>query len=223
MAFDKLYIVNEMMIEIGEKTLQGLGEDAKSQRLATQSYEGTVEEVFAWRIDYKFATTRAELTQQTAEPISGYKYMYKLPKGCVRILSMINERGDEIQYKHRLEVYLYTENKKTKETEVLLTNETTCFIKYIVLRTNPARWKAWFRRLVILHGARKLCAPTSENDYRKLSLKQDLEDAVKDAKAANNAEDADVDSAGRNEFLGRNDVVESESGSPGAEYRGWEL
>ena len=213
MAFDDTYIINEALIQIGEKTIPGRGEESKPQRLAEHNYAGTVEEVFALRIDYRFATARAELAQQDATPISGYDYMYKIPNGCARILAMINESGDEIEYEYRREVYLYTDsNNKQQEDDVILTNNSTCFIKYIVVRTNVARWKPWFRKLVYLTLAAKLCVPLKEGDYRKLSIKKDLEDAIADAREANNAEDANVDGHGRNQMHGNNDVVESVTG-----------
>ena len=211
MAFDTLYLVNQMLLEIGEKTIGKLGTDSKSQRLAEQTIDGMIEDVYGLKIDYKFATTRAELAPHDATPISGYDYMYKIPNGCVRILAFIDENGKEREYKYRREVYLYTDGSTAKEDDVILSDENKCFIKFIVLRTNPARMPAWFRRLVILTGASRMCVPISKDDYRKLSIKNDLKQAIKDAKAANNAEDADV-YKNRDVFKGNNEVVEGTMG-----------
>ena len=208
MAFDKLYIVNEMMIEIGEKTLQGLGEDAKSQRLATQSYDGTVEEVFALPIPYHFATTRAQLSRLVATPAFGYDYMYYWPEGCFRIIETVNSESKYVKYEFRREVYLHTENGKIVQDDVLLCDQDECYVKFIVLRTNPACWPAWFRRLVILRGACKLCAPLNENDYRKMSLKKDYEEAKDDARAANAADAKDVSETGADEFDGSDNIAD---------------
>jgi hypothetical protein len=206
MAFDKLYVVNRMMICIGETTLASLGTDSKSQRLANDIFDGIVAEVFALPIEWHFATAHAELAKVATDPALGYDHQYKLPDGCVRVISTIDENYRDIHYEYEIGVYCHTENGKVVQDDVLLCDQDEVFVKYIVLRTNPGSWRAWFTKLVILTGAIEMCAPIAENDYRKMSLQRDLDTAMDTARYANGLEGMDVDIEGRDLLDGQKDI-----------------
>jgi len=208
MAFDRLYLANCMLIEIGEKTLPSLGTDSKSQRLAEDIIDGNTAETFALPIDYHFATAYAELTRIAVDPAFGYDHQYKMPDGCVRVISTIDENYQDLKYKYERGVYCHVENGQMVQDDVLLCDQDKVFIKFIVLRTNPGRWPAWFTRLVVLKGARKMCVPLSENDYRKLSIKQDYKEALADAMAANGLDAMNVTEDGRDEFSGEKNIAD---------------
>ena len=207
MAFDDLYVVNRMMIAIGQKRLSALGEDSKSQRLAEDVYDGIVKEVFEL-LAPKFATTRAELTALEAAPAFGYDYQYKLPSGCVRILETVDEDSNTVHYEYRREDYVHVENKKTVHDDVLLCDQEECFIRYIVLRTNSGRWPGWFTKVVYLTGAVELVTPIVGDDYRALRLENRLEKAIDEARAADGAEDMDVDATGRDVDSGEQNIAD---------------
>lgn len=206
MAFDKLYVVNRMMIAIGQKTLDNLGTDSKSQRLANDIFDGIVAEVFALPIDWHFATTPAELTKISTDPALGYDHQYKLPDGCVRVISTVDENCRDVHYKYEIGVYCHTENGKMVQDDVLLCDQDEVFIKYIVLRTNPGHWKAWFTKVVILTGACELVMPIEGDDYRALRLQNRLDKALDDARAANGLDGMDVDEDGRDVLDGQKDI-----------------
>jgi len=208
MALDKIYIVNRMLIKIGEKTLASLGTDSKSQRLVTDIYDGIVDEVFALDIPYKFATARAQLTRHADTPDFGYDYMYKLPNDCVRILETVDVNSRLVKYDYRREVYCSVVAGRTKQEDVILCDREYCYVKYIVKRTNPATWKPWFRKLVILTGAIELCVPITEHDYRKLTLQKDLDEAIGMARSANGVEDMDTDDFGRDVDSGDQNIAD---------------
>jgi len=195
-----------MMIAIGQKTLSSLGKDAKSQRLANDIYDGIVQEVFEL-LAPKFATARAELSQ-LGTPAFGYEYQYKKPDGCVRVLETVDEDSKTVHYEYRSEVYSRVENSKMVHDDVILCDQEECFIKFIVLRTNPARWPAWFRKVVYLTGAVELVTPIEGDEYRALRLEKRLEKAIDDARAANGAEDMDVDETGRDTDSGEPNIAD---------------
>ena len=206
MAFDKLYVVNRMMIAIGQKTLSSLGTDSKSQRLANDIIDGIIAEVFALPIDWHFATTYAELTKIATDPAVGYDHQYKLPAGCVRVISTLDENCKEVHYKYEIGVYCHTENGKVVQDDVLMCDQDEVFVKYIVLRTNPGHWKPWFTKVVILTGAVELCIPIVGDDYRALRLQNRLDKALDDARAANGLAGMDVDDSGRDVLEGPPDI-----------------
>jgi len=206
MAFDKLYVVNRMMIAIGQKTLASLGTDSKSQRAANDTFDGIVAEVFALPIDYHFATAYAELVKIATDPALGYDHQYKLPDGCVRVISTVDENCRDVHYKYEIGVYCHTENGKMVQDDVLLCNQDEVFVKCIVLRTNPGHWPAWFTKVVILTGACELCVHIEGDDYRALRLQTRLEQALDDARAANGLEGMDVDEEGRDFLAGQKDI-----------------
>ena len=208
MAFGNLYLANRIMIAIGQKTLANLGTDSKSQRLVDDIIDGIIAEVFALPIDYRFATAYAELVQIATDPDFGYDHQYKLPDGCVRVISTFNEEYQEVHYKFERGVYCHVENNKTVQDDVLLCDQDEVFIKYIVLRTNPGHWPAWFMELVILTGACELVMPITGDDYRALRLQKRLEDALADARAANGLDAMDVTEDGRDEFSGEPNIAD---------------
>jgi len=208
MAFDNLYLVNRMMIAIGQKTLSSLGEDSKSQRLANDIIEGIIAEVFALPIDYHFATAYAELTRITVDPAFGYDHQYKLPDGCVRVISTVDENYQELIYKYERGAYCHVDNGKTVQDDVLLCDQDEVFIKCIVIRTNPGRWPAWFTKVVILTGACELVTPITGDDYRALRLQQRLDKAITDARAANGLDAMNVTEDGRDEFSGEKNIAD---------------
>jgi len=208
MANAKINMINRMLIKIGDKTLSSLGVDAKSQRLAEEIYDSIVDEVFALDIPYKFATSRAQLTQHADAPAFGYDYQYKLPNDCVRIIETVNVDSRLVHYEYRREVYCYTSGGRTVQDDVILCDQEYVYVKYIVKRTSPEIWPPWFRSLVILKGAIDLCPPIAQHDYRKLSLQKDLDAAMDEARAANGAEDMDVDEHGRGLDSGDRNIAE---------------
>ena len=207
MAFDKLYIVNRMAITVGEQTIGSLSKDNKIQRLANSIYDGIVEEVFDFKIPYKFATTRDELTELSSTPAFGYSHQYALPEGCVRILGTEDENGRTIQYPYDREVVIDRTAGRVTETDAVMCDQERVFVRYIILRKNPAAWPGYFRRLVILHGAMQLCAPIKKDDFRSLFIEKQFNKAYSWAKGRNGAEGMETDDNNVDLDLGNTDVI----------------
>jgi len=145
--------------------------------------------------------------EEAAPNAGGYLYIYKLPTNFIRPLAMIDENGDEIEYDHREEVHI---DAGDNETDVLLCNQTECFLKYLRKRTTTTCWPAWFTKLVYLNIARQLAIRITGDNRQKGNLIQEWwNDALVLAREANAARDADTDGAGRNLDHGNNDVLEA--------------
>jgi hypothetical protein len=208
---DELYIINLGLFVLGEKKLSGLSGDSTKVVLANAIVTQAINEVYDLsEINWTFATTRATLTRYATDPAFGYDYQYQIPAGCRRIIAFVDEHGDEIEYQSKKEVYVYTDsNGKEHEVDVILTNETTCRIKYIRKRIDMSKAQAHFVKLCYLNVAKLLCEPITQEGFRAPANLEKLWDkAYKQAKAFNNSED--VETVGtRNKDKGNDDVLEA--------------
>lgn len=208
MAITKLAIINGALLKVGALRLDALNEANTKARVAADAYDLTVEGTFDLPYEWKFARARAQLTQLPTPPDFGFAYQYGLPTGCRRILSMVDTAGDDVRYKWRREVVVVS----GQDTPVLLTDGDTCRIRYIRLIANPAFWPGWFRELVILKLAREMTEPVVGDKVKYNMLVTEYRMALEDARAANAAEDDDVDANGRSWDTGNNDVLEAAEG-----------
>lgn len=209
-TFDKLYIANRMLLMTGAQSISSFpGVATKTQRITKIIYDGIVNEVFHFNIPWKFATTRAQLVVLSTTPAFGWEYQFGFPAACVRILSTVDEQGDDIHYPYRREVLRTRSGSRTVETDVLLTNQDEVFVRYVFLRANPAAWPGWFQRLVILHGAMQLVAPIKKDDFTALNIQRQFVDAYSKAKGANASEDLDTGDQAADLDMGNTDFVDA--------------
>ncbi len=209
MALDKGYIKDRMLMKVNAQLISGSIDDTKRARLLDAIYDGIVYEVFHMNVNWHFATTPAQLNEVTPVPIFGWDHQFAYPQGCVRIIKTVDENARTINYPYKREVFLKVVNNTTTEIDVLLTDQTEVFVKYIFLRTNPASWPGWFQRLVILTGAKELVGPVKKDDFTMLNIKNDLHQAILDAKGANGAENMKTGSNGRSLDAGSHAFVNS--------------
>lgn len=195
------------LAEVGEEPLTAMSDAGNAAQVARLVLPEARDEIFDMPINWKYFSSRAELSQLTASPGFGYEYQYKLPDSCRRILAFVDENGDEIEYPYKREIYVSGETK----VPVLLCNQDQCRIRYIVYITNPGLWPGYFKRLVILKTAIYLAKPLTRDNRMKLNLQYDFKDAYNKAKAANAMEDSCVDDFNVNEDLGNTDVLQAAS------------
>lgn len=158
-------------------------------------YPQAVNEGFAIPVNWKFATTRAQLAKFATDPAFGeYSYQHTLPNNCVRIIQTVDERGDRIVYPYRREVHIATKSGGRQiATPVILTNEKIVRVKYVVKIDDTNQWPARFVEVVYLKGAFLLSQPLKMDKDMQYNLVQLLERAEMGAKNANNIEDLDTD------------------------------
>lgn len=204
---DKTGIVNAALLLIGAKKIDSISSSGtKSARLANTIYEHCRDIIFSMPINWKFATTRAELSALSDDPAFGsYDHQYALPDDCVRIIAMVDEDGDDKEYVHRKEVYI----SGSDQYDVILTNEDDVYVKYIVMRNDPAKYPAWFTQLIVLKLAFFLVEPLKQDDRLYIKLKDMWTDALNDAKAGNGTEDVDVDDNDTRLDYGNKDVIDA--------------
>jgi hypothetical protein len=261
MATTQLEIVNLALILVGAKRLGSLSDDRKSVEIANDIYTDARNEMFALPYDWRFATTRAELTTlyrmtldaapasawsagdtitgvtsgetsvivsvesttsylidtlsddytdgenltngtgeytgatgypdvDELEPICGYDHQYALPSDCLRIIGMVDEDGDEVEYEYTREL-LMDAATTPNEIDILATDQSSdIFIKYIRVREHTTiNWPPWFIRLVALNLALYLCVPLKQDKLKENQLMVMFRDALKKAVEANGLTD----------------------------------
>lgn len=194
-------IANVALIMVGEAKINSLQDNNKAARLAKSLFTICRDEAFGMPVDWKFATTRTELSQLSTTPAFGYDFQYGLPSNLHRIIAQVAEDDDRLQFEYRREVI--------GETDVLLTNETTAFIKYIILRTDTSVYPPWFVRLVYLNMAVKLAQPLKQDKNKVEQFVLLLELATIDAEQSNGMEDVNVNQDQRRDDTGNMDVLDA--------------
>ena len=206
MAISKTTIINTALIMVGEKTISSPNDNSKAAKLANQLYELCVEESFDLPDNWKFATSRKELSELATTPAIGtYDHQYILPPEQRRVLALVALTSDDFEFRWRKEFVSIS----GKEYDVILTNEVNAYVKYIVLREDPAKWPAWFVKLVYMNMAIKLAQPLSQDKRKVLQFAQLWEVSYFEAQMSNAKEDVDVDKHGVRVDEGNNDVIDA--------------
>jgi hypothetical protein len=146
------------------------------------------------------------------DPVIGqYSYRYQVPAKCLRVIAMVDEDDYSAEYEYRREVYI---DSTDTEFDVILCDESTCFILYIRDRISAiGSWPGWFSRLVALDLAILMCEPMKQDKVKKNQLLNMMTDPIQGYLAraiqANAMEDADVSAKGVNLNRGNNDVLDA--------------
>lgn len=208
MSIDKIGIFNLAITLVGGAKITSLTGNSKEVRLANTLFDFSAHGMFALPIDWRFATSRAQLARLSDDPDFGpFDYQFGLPEKCVRVIAVVDKDSDDAQYEYDREVYI----SGSTEREVILVNELTCYIKYIRYITNIGRWPVWFSRLVGLDLAILLCEPLKKDKQKKSQLYSLLTAPgtgwLARAIQANAMENARTNANNENLNAGNNDVL----------------
>lgn len=204
-------IINAGFAITGVQQIVTIDDETVAARWAKSLFKTERLRVSDLPVNWKFLTSRVQLARMTADPTFGtYNYQYVLPGNCLRVIATVDELGDDFEYKHRREVSVVISGGREIETDVLLTNEETVYIKYLRLRTDTATWPGWFGRLVSIGVAALVAAPVKQGKWeRKIELL--WEQAYLKAQESNSMEDVDVDGNNQRLEKGNKDVAEAAS------------
>ena len=136
MAISKITIINTALIMVGEKTISSPTDNSKAAKLANQLYDLCVEESFDLPDNWKFATSRKELSELATTPAIGtFDHQYILPSEQRRVIALVALTSDDFEFRWRKEFVRINND----DFDVILTNEVNAYVKYIVLREDPAK------------------------------------------------------------------------------------
>ena len=183
---NKTDIINAGLFVIGAKKIFAPSDNTKAARLASSIYEYTRKLVFDLPINWHWATARSASLSQLTDPATGFDHQYALPDNTVRVLALIDEDGDNVEYAWETGVFIEA-GDTTTITKTLQTNVDAgdAFIKYIVLIEDEAMYPAWFAQLISLNIALYLSEPIKQYTPHYTKVSKMLEAAMTVASEAN--------------------------------------
>ena len=128
---------NSALNLIGASTISALTEDTKNARLCNQRYEPVRNRVFRGH-NWNCLIKRVELAQNSTAPVMEYTYAYALPSDFLRVLKIHNGTTDSIAADLDYKV----------EQKNIVTNQTTVYLAYIALDTDPNNYDAYLREAI---------------------------------------------------------------------------
>jgi hypothetical protein len=167
MMASEIEIVNRALIKLGEKTILSLDDDKKSARTMKALYAPTRDYVTR-NHPWNFAIKRIELARNTADPVFGYQYSYKLPSDCLRVL--IPNR----------EIWVYGIEGRNMNTDY-----GDAFIKYIARISDPNTFGESFQESLACKLAAEGCISLTDNDARHKAMVQLYNLSIMEARSVN--------------------------------------
>ena len=130
-------ICNSALNLIGASTISALTEDTKNARLCNQRYEPVRNRVFRGH-NWNCLIKRVELAQNSTAPVMEYSYAYALPSDCLRVLRIYNGTTNSIESDLEYKI----------EGKNVITNQTTVYLVYTSLDTDPNNYDAYLREAI---------------------------------------------------------------------------
>ena len=130
-------ICNSALNLIGASTISALTEDTKNARLCNQRYEPVRNRIFRSH-NWNCLVKRVELAQNSTGPVMEYTYAYALPSDCLRVLRIYNGTTNSIESDLEYKI----------EGKNVITNQTTVYLVYTSLDTDPNNYDAYLREAI---------------------------------------------------------------------------
>lgn len=159
-------VVNIALSHIGAKAISVLDTDTSSEAVEARRIYYNARDRLMRSHPWNFITLRVELTDSGTDPVFGWDNGFLLPSDLLRIISVHATNDNLDQPKYRLE----KQSISATLTDVLLINSSTCFIRYVYLETDPAKWAADFQDALAWQLAAEfaLALPVSGTKYDKM-------------------------------------------------------
>jgi len=130
-------ICNSALNLIGASTISALTEDTKNARLCNQRYSPVRNRIFRSH-NWNCLVKRVELAQNSTGPVMEYTYAYALPSDCLRVLRIYNGTTNSIESDLEYKI----------EGKNVITNQTTVYLVYTSLDTDPNNYDAYLREAI---------------------------------------------------------------------------
>ena len=130
-------ICNSALNLLGASTISALTEDTKNARLCNQRYEPVRNRVFRGD-NWNWLIKRVQLAANSTDPVVEYAKSYALPSDCLRVLKIHNGTTDSIASDLDYKI----------EGKNIVTDETTVYLVYIALDTDPNNYDVYLREAI---------------------------------------------------------------------------
>ena len=179
---------NSALNLLGASTISSLTEDTKNARLCNQRYEPIRNRVFRSH-NWNCLIKRVQLAQDSTAPVVEYSYAYTLPVGCLRVLKIHNGSTDSI--KSALDYKI--------EGRKVVTDETTIYLVYIALITDPNEFDSYLREAISHQLAADICYAITNNSTLANNYMTRADERLREARFIDATENA-LDTVEANEF-----------------------
>jgi len=156
---------------IGAKRINDFDDntDTKSEVIQCRLYYEQTKKALIRSHYWRFAQTRANLSQDTETPAFEYDYQYKLPNDFLRLKSFYADNN--------------TPTKNTRynfaiEGQRLLTNDSSVSIRYIKNVDDPNEFDPLFVEVLVLQLQLKMIMPLTQDAKLKESIKMDIREIM---------------------------------------------
>ena len=150
---------NSALNLLGASTISSLTEDTKNARLCNQRYEPIRDRVFRSH-NWNCLIKRVQLAQDSTGPVVEYTYGYTLPTDCLRVLKIHNGSTDSI--KSALDYKI--------EGRKVVTDETTIYLVYIALITDPNEFDSYLREARFIDATENALDTVEANEFTDARL-----------------------------------------------------
>ena len=181
-------ICNSALNLIGASTISALTEDTKNARLCNQRYEPVRNRVFRGH-NWNCLIKRVQLAQDSTGPVVEYTYGYTLPTDCLRVLKIHNGSTDSI--KSALDYKI--------EGRKVVTDETTIYLVYVALVTDPNEFDSYLREAISHQLAADICYAITNNSTLANNYMGRADERLREARFIDATENS-LDTIESNEF-----------------------
>ena len=179
---------NSALNLIGASTISALTEDTKNARLCNQRYEPVRNRIFRGH-NWNCLIKRVELAQNSTAPVMEYTYAYALPSDFLRVLKIHNGTTDSIAADLDYKV----------EGKNIVTNQTTVYLAYIALDTDPNNYDAYLREAISHQLAADLAYAITNNASLANNYMTRADERLREARFIDATENS-LDTIEANEF-----------------------
>ena len=179
---------NSALNLLGASTISSLTEDTKNARLCNQRFEPIRDRVFRSH-NWNCLIKRVQLAQDSTAPVVEYSYAYTLPTDCLRVLKIHNGSTDSI--KSALDYKI--------EGRKVVTDETTIYLVYIALITDPNEFDSYLREAISHQLAADICYAITNNSTLANNYMTRADERLREARFIDATENA-LDTVEANEF-----------------------
>ena len=172
-------ICNSALNLLGASTISALTEDSKNARLCNQRFEPVRNRVFRSH-NWNCLITRVQLAQDTTGPVVEYTYGYTLPTDCLRVLKIHNGTTDSIESNLDYKV----------EGRKIVTDETTIYLVYIALDTDPNTYDSYLAESISHQLAADLCYAITNNSTLANNYMARADERLREARFIDSTENA---------------------------------
>ena len=181
-------ICNSALNLIGASTISALTEDTKNARLCNQRYEPVRNRVFRGH-NWNCLIKRVQLAANSTDPVMEYAKSYALPSDCLRFLKIHNGTTDSIASDLDYKI----------EGKNIVTDETTVYLVYIALDTDPNNYDVYLREAISHQLAADLAYAITNNATLANNYMTRADERLREARFIDATENS-LDTVEANEF-----------------------